>query len=154
MYQVHFWNSRWFLNELGPCFLSATWGQAFPVCVCLYKSQPQSVLEWRWDGNTGCLSYVQCKHRQCMDHCVRHRGERTTHSHCKHSQLFRTRLACVCARVCTWSCTCARDSCGQIQIRGHTLSQCSLFSFHRYVNSNAKACIWCTRKVYPKGEES
>lgn len=63
------------------------------------------------------------------------------------------------SRMCV--CACARvnallpvHSCGQIQIWGHTLSQCALFNFHRYVNSNAKACIWCIRKVYPKGEES
>lgn len=58
---------------------------------------------------------------------------------------------CVCARV---HALVPVHNCGQIQIWGHTLSQCSLFNFHRYVNSNAKACIWCIRKVYPKGEES
>lgn len=45
-------------------------------------------------------------------------------------------------------------NCSHIQIWRHTLSQCSLFNFHRYVNSSAKARIWCIRKVYPKGEES
>lgn len=155
MYQVHFWNSPRFLNELGPCFPNAAQGQAFLfffflVCV-FHKSQPRSVLERHGDGNAGCLSWAQCKHRQRTDHCVRRSGGPTTCSHCKHSQLFECEVG---VRVCARPCTCARDSCGQIQIWSHTLSQCSLFSFHRYVNSTAKACIWCTCKVYPKEVES
>lgn len=56
MYQVHFSNSTRFLNELGLCFPSVTLGPALSVCVCPHKSQPECVLEWRGDGNTGCLS--------------------------------------------------------------------------------------------------
>lgn len=153
MYQVHFWNSGWFLNELGPCFLSATRGQAFPVCVCVFTKVSLSVLEWQADGNKHCLSWVQCKHRQCMGHCVRQRR--------MNDPLTLQTLPAVQSEVCMSVCECASvhalvlvHSCGQIQIWGHTISQCSLFNFHRYVNSIAKACIWCIRKVYSKGEES
>lgn len=43
MYQVHFWKSPWFLNELGPCFASAT--KPWQFCVRL---QQKRASEWAW----------------------------------------------------------------------------------------------------------
>lgn len=56
MYQVHFSNSSWFLNELGPCLASATCGQAFLGFVYVFTKADLKVLEWQGDGNERCLS--------------------------------------------------------------------------------------------------
>lgn len=120
--------------------------------VCLHKSEPQSVLE-RQGRRKYTLFELGAVQTQCMGHCVRQRRERMTHSHCKHSQLPQNEVyVCVCVCMCMVLCACARPKLRSGTNTGHTLSQCSLFSFHRYVNSNAKACIWCILKVYRKGE--
>lgn len=152
MYQVHFSNSSWFLNELGPCLASATCGQAFPG-LCM-SSQKQTSKCLNGKGTETSAVWARCSANTDSAWVIVWDGEeRKTRSHCKHSQLFRVRLVRVCACACVHALVPVQN-CGQIQIWGHTLSQCSLFNFHRYVNSNAKACIWCIRKVYPKGEES
>lgn len=155
MYQVHFWNSSWFLNELGPCFLNATQGQAFLVFVCVftkvslivYLTGKGTEIQAVWAGRSANTDSARIIVWDWVE------NERPAHT-ANTPSCSSVKLTCVCMCACMCPCTCARDSCGQIQIWGHTLSQCSLFSFPRYVNSNAKACIWCTCKVYPKGEGS
>lgn len=72
--------------------------------------------------------------------------------------------ACASTRA-TWGCVCvcARSlsvhlclSVAMVRYKYSTTPwvNATLFSFRKYVNSSAKACIWCTRQVYPKGEES
>lgn len=64
-----------------------------------------------------------------------------------------TRAMCVCVR------SLSVHLCWSVAVVRYKYSttpwvNATLFSFRRYVNSSAKACIWCTRQVYPKGEES
>lgn len=75
MYQVHFWNSPWFLNELGPCFASATWGQALTV---LCASSTKVRLNGKGDGNKRCLSSgCSANTDSARGHCARRRDRPT-----------------------------------------------------------------------------
>lgn len=75
MYQVHFWNSLWFLNELGPCFASATRGQALTV---LCASSTKVCLNGKGDGNKRCLSSgCSANTDSARGHCARRRDRPT-----------------------------------------------------------------------------
>lgn len=75
MYQVHFWNSPWFLNELGPCFASATGGQALTV---LCASSTKVRLNGKGDGNKRCLSSgCSANTDSARGHCARRRDRPT-----------------------------------------------------------------------------
>lgn len=158
MYLVHFWHSRWFLNELGRCSPSVTSGRASPrLCVSSQKRGLRVCLNAR--GRKRELFEVGAVQTQTahvsLCEIERRMYDPFTLQTPSAGQREVVRMCCMCV------CACARvhalvpvRSRGQIQIREHTLSQCSLFSFHRYVNSNVKACIWCIHIVWTKGEES
>lgn len=96
MYQVHFWNSPWFLNELGPCFASATLGQALTV-LCA-SSTKVCLKDKRGCKQTLFELWVQCKHRQRTRPLCEMEGTHKRFSHCKHSQLSRVSSLCACTR--------------------------------------------------------
>lgn len=156
MYQVHFWHSSWFLNELGPCFSKCGLRPSLTGFVCASSQKPASECAWMAMGRKWTLFELGAVQTQTVHGSLCETERR------RNDPLALQTLPAVQSQVPMCVCAaCARvralvpvHSCGQIQIWGHTLSQCSLFNFHRYVNSNAKACIWCIRKVYPKGEES
>lgn len=145
-----------FSMNLGPVFRVRP--EAKPSqCVCVSSQKRASECAWMAKGRKQTLFELGAVQTQTVHGSLCETEKRT-----KDPLTLQTLPAVqseVCMCVCV--CACARvhalvpvHSCGQIQIWSHTLCQCSLFNVHRYVNFNAKACIWCIRKVYPKGEES
>lgn len=140
MYQVHSGDSGWFLDELGPVFSQCD------LRPSLHKSQRRRALEWR-QGRKRPVFELGAMQTQTV-HGSLCGTERRTKDPLALQTLPAVQRDCVC--VCVRAHLHALlpvHSCGQIQIWSHTLCQCTLFNFARYVNSNAKACIWCIRKV-------
>lgn len=131
-----------------PLFCKRAPGPSLDSFVCvLNKSAP----EWRRGRKQTLFElWVQCKHRQrtgplCETEGLTNASRTANTPSCSECAPRARARANALVPV---------HNCGHIQIWRHTLSQCSLFNFHRYVNSCAEACIWCVREVYPKGEES